>query len=70
MPHFGFNFVRIPTDYRVWTDNVGVHIGECGCYNHTPNDIALRWFTDLFGLYGYPVDRALLDILMESRVTA
>lgn len=28
-----------------------VHIGECGCYNKTPNDIALRWLSDLFGLY-------------------
>ena len=77
-----------------------VHIGECGCYNKTPNAIALRWFSDLFGLYkefgwgyalwnfagdfgivahgrpgavyeeigGYQVDRALLDILLESRV--
>lgn len=29
-----------------------VHIGECGCYNQTPNDIALRWFADLFGVFG------------------
>jgi hypothetical protein len=28
-----------------------VHIGECGCFNRTPNDVALRWFTDLFGLF-------------------
>ena len=27
-------------------------IGEFGCYRHTPNDDALRWFTDLFGLFG------------------
>lgn len=92
--------------YQPWRGveaaGAGVHIGECGCYNHTPNDIALRWFTDLFGLYkefgwghalwnfegsfgivghgrpgahyetlhGYPVDRALLDILIQSRVEA
>ena len=89
--------------YQPWRDvetgGARVHIGECGCYNKTPNDIALRWFTDLFGLYkefgwgyalwnfagdfgivehgrpgavyeelhGYKVDRALLDILLESR---
>lgn len=28
-----------------------VHIGEFGCYRHTPNDVAMRWFQDLFGLY-------------------
>lgn len=28
-----------------------VHIGECGCYIKTPNDIALRWLRDLFGVY-------------------
>lgn len=30
---------------------VPVHIGEFGCYNKTPNDIALRWFSDLMSLY-------------------
>lgn len=28
-----------------------IHIGEFGCYNKTPNDDALRWFGDLFGLF-------------------
>lgn len=41
--------------YGPWRDlqakGVKVHIGECGCFNHTPNDVALRWFADLFGLY-------------------
>ncbi|WP_026371077.1 glycoside hydrolase family 5 protein [Kallotenue papyrolyticum] len=27
-----------------------VHIGECGCYNQTPNAVALRWLGDLFGV--------------------
>lgn len=30
---------------------VRVHIGEFGCYERTPNDIALAWFQDLFGLF-------------------
>lgn len=79
-----------------------MYIGECGCYNKTPNDIALRRLGNLFGLYkefgwgyalwnfadafgivghgrpgavyedlhGYQVDRQLLDILLESRVSA
>jgi endoglucanase len=42
--------------YKPWRDvqaaGARVHIGECGCYNKTPNDIALRWLSDLFGLYG------------------
>ena len=28
-----------------------VHIGEFGCYNQTPNDVALRWFADILALY-------------------
>ena len=90
--------------YQPWRDveasGATVHIGEFGCYNHTPNDVALRWFTDLFAIYrefgwgfalwefngefgviehgrpgakyenfhGYKVDRALLDLMLESRV--
>ncbi len=41
--------------YQPWRDveavGAAIHIGECGCYNQTPNDIALRWLGDLFGLY-------------------
>jgi endoglucanase len=90
--------------YQPWRDvqnsGVNVHIGEFGCYNKTPNDIALRWFRDLFSVYremgwgyalwnfegdfgiashgrpgvkyermfGYDVDRELLDLMLESRV--
>lgn len=90
--------------YQPWRDvqalGAPVHIGEMGCYNQTPNDVALRWFNDLFSLYkefgwgfslwefegafgiinhgrpgtkyedykGYKVDRALLDLMRESRV--
>lgn len=91
--------------YAPWREvaasGVTVHIGEFGCYNQTPNDAALRWFTDLldcfqsyrwgyalwgfegeFGivhhgrqgaryemLRGYAVDRDLLDLLLQHRVT-
>jgi endoglucanase len=41
--------------YTPWRElqqqGVEVHIGEMGCYNKTPNDIALRWFADLFDVY-------------------
>ena len=90
--------------YQPWREaeagGARVHIGEFGCFNETPNDVALRWFGDLFALYkefgwgyalwefqgafgivdhgrpgtryeeycGYKVDRALLDLMLESRV--
>ncbi|MBV9789240.1 MAG: cellulase family glycosylhydrolase [Chloroflexi bacterium] len=92
--------------YQPWREveaaGANVHIGEFGCYNQTPNDVALRWFADLFSvfkefgwgyalwnfagdfgivehgrpgaryeqLHGYNVDRDLLDLLIESRVSA
>jgi endoglucanase len=41
--------------YQPWLEveamGARVHIGEFGCYNRTPNDAAMRWFTDLFGLF-------------------
>jgi endoglucanase len=41
--------------YEPWRElasrGVTVHIGEFGCYNQTPNDVALRWFSDLLSLY-------------------
>jgi endoglucanase len=78
-----------------------VHIGEFGCYKYTDNDVALRWFRDLFDIYktsgwgyslwefdgnfgianhnrpgvkyenfeGLNIDRGLLDLMLESRVS-
>ncbi|MFP4016614.1 MAG: glycoside hydrolase family 5 protein [Halanaerobiales bacterium] len=41
--------------YQPWLDvqdmGVEVHIGEFGCYNKTPNQVALAWLTDLLSLY-------------------
>jgi endoglucanase len=28
-----------------------IHMGEFGCYNHTPNDVALRWLADLMSVW-------------------
>lgn len=36
---------------QVEKQGVKVHIGEFGCYNKLPNDIALRWFDDLLSLF-------------------
>lgn len=37
--------------YQPWFDlqdaGVGVHCGECGCYNQTPHDVFLGWFGDV-----------------------
>jgi aryl-phospho-beta-D-glucosidase BglC (GH1 family) len=39
-------------EWRALTDaGVKVHIGEFGCYNQTPNDVALRWLGDLLSLF-------------------
>ena len=41
--------------YEPWRaverQGVPIHIGEFGCYIHTPNADALRWFADLFDLF-------------------
>jgi endoglucanase len=41
--------------YEPWREvqrrGVTVHIGEFGCFNQTPNDVALRWFSDVLGLF-------------------
>jgi endoglucanase len=41
--------------YRPWREveaaGTAVHIGEFGCYDHTPNDDALRWLGDVLGLF-------------------
>ena len=31
---------------------VGVHCGECGCWNKTPHDVFLAWFSDVLGILG------------------
>ena len=41
--------------YRPWREveekGVQIHIGEFGCYNKTPNDVALAWLSDLLGVW-------------------
>ena len=37
--------------YKPWIGlvqkGVGVHCGECGCWNKTPHDVFIAWFTDV-----------------------
>jgi endoglucanase len=51
---------RLEEYYRPWIElaasGVGVHCGECGCWNKTPHAVFLAWFTDV------------LDILTANRI--
>ena len=51
---------KLETFYKPWIDlvnnGVGVHCGECGCYNKTPHDVFLAWFGDV------------VDILSENNI--
>ncbi len=42
--------------YQPWLDVEGqgrtIHVGEFGCYNRTPNDVALAWYADVLSLFG------------------
>jgi endoglucanase len=42
---------RLEKFYQPWIDlarsGVGVHCGECGCWNKTPHDVFLAWFGDV-----------------------
>jgi endoglucanase len=46
--------------YKPWIElaqqGVGVHCGECGCWNKTPHPVFLAWFNDM------------LDILNENKI--
>jgi len=40
--------------YKPWIEwmnkGVGVHCGECGCWNKTPHEVFLAWFTDVLDI--------------------
>jgi hypothetical protein len=100
-----WNRAALREAYRSWRNverrGAKIHIGEFGCFKHTPNEIAMRWLTDLLSVFrefswgyalwnfrgpfgivehgrpgvklesisGYNVDRALLELLLEHRVS-
>ena len=61
--------------YKPWIDlidkGVGVHCGECGCYNKTPHHVFLAWFGDVidiltnagigYALWNFRGDFGILD---------
>lgn len=44
----------LDTFYEPWKDimqkGVGVHCGECGCWNKTPHAVFIAWFTDVLDI--------------------
>jgi len=36
---------------KLQSKGVGVHVGECGCYNRTPHQVALGWLRDFLALW-------------------
>jgi aryl-phospho-beta-D-glucosidase BglC (GH1 family) len=49
-----FNRGVLERYYQPWIDlknsGVGVHCGECGCWNKTPHEVALAWLGDIFSI--------------------
>jgi len=45
----------LETMYQPWIDllrqGVGVHCGECGCWNKTPHEVFLAWFSDVLDIF-------------------
>jgi hypothetical protein len=43
--------------YQPWIDlknkGVGVHCGECGCWNKTPHGVFLSWFGDVLDILSH-----------------
>ena len=55
-----FDKARLERFYEPWIElarsGVGVHCGECGCWNKTPHPVFLSWFGDV------------LDILTQNKI--
>lgn len=54
-PGGGWDKDKLREHYKPWRDvaagGTPVHIGEFGCYNKTPNGVALAWLSDLLSLW-------------------
>ncbi len=74
-----FNKQRLEKYYRPWIElarsGVGVHCGECGCWNKTPHAVFLAWFEDVldilashwigYALWNFRGDFGILDSRRE-----
>jgi hypothetical protein len=49
-----FSREKLEAYYKPWIElkksGVGVHCGECGCWNKTPHDVFLAWFGDVLDI--------------------
>lgn len=49
-----FSRATLEEYYKPWINlvnqGVGVHCGECGCWNQTPHDVFLAWFNDVLDI--------------------
>lgn len=75
-----FGKARLEAYYKPWVDlansGVGVHCGECGCWNKTPHKVFLAWFQDVleiltsnkigYALWNFRGDFGLLDSRRED----
>jgi aryl-phospho-beta-D-glucosidase BglC (GH1 family) len=47
--------MTLRNSYRPWRQvekrGARIHIGEFGCFNRTPNEVALRWLSDLLSIF-------------------
>lgn len=51
-PTADWDRARLRDFYAPWREiDVPVHVGEFGCYEHTPDDVAQRWLADLLGVF-------------------
>lgn len=50
-----FSREMLEEHYAPWTEivkqGIGVHCGELGCYNQTPHDVFLAWFSDTLDIF-------------------
>jgi aryl-phospho-beta-D-glucosidase BglC (GH1 family) len=70
-----FDKTRLVKFYAPWIElaqsGTGVHCGECGCWNQTPHEVFLAWFTDVleilasagigYALWNFRGDFGILD---------
>jgi aryl-phospho-beta-D-glucosidase BglC (GH1 family) len=49
-----FDRAKLEKHYQPWIElansGVGVHCGECGCWNKTPHAVFLAWISDVLGI--------------------
>jgi aryl-phospho-beta-D-glucosidase BglC (GH1 family) len=75
-----FGKARLESYYKNWIEltssGVGVHCGECGCWNKTPHAVFLAWFEDVldiltsnhigYALWNFRGDFGILDSRRED----